>query len=296
MRTASLTILAFGAAFGCGTAFAAPATCTGDLPETIAAPSKAMRMADTWFSDAPTSATLADEADDAELNFSGVEAQGDAAFEDEMTEGGWTFSGRAGMTSDYRYRGVSLTNREPAMQADFTFASTDGLYFFGWASQFADNGGENVELMGAVGWAGAFFTDAITLDASAGFYAYPGVNDSTLFELSAKFTQEVGDFTVVSGFSYMPEQANLGDLDDTYMTLSVGHDLGFWDASGSVGLGWEDGAFGSGKVDWIAAVDVPIEDFTLRVAYAGAERHFYGSNGGATIFAELKFNFGSSEE
>lgn len=219
-----------------------------------------------------------------------VEAQGDAAYEDEAPAG-WGFTATTGVVSDYRYRGVSMSNRDPAFQADATLYSPDGLYFYGWVSEM-ETAGDDVELMGSVGWSGAFFSDNITLDASANLYAYPGVTNSSLFELAANFTRTFGPVAVTSGIAYFPEQENLGDLDDTYLSLTAETPLGFWDAAGTIGLGWEQGAFGEGKVDWIAAVDLPINKFSLRLAYAGAERHFYGSNGGNSLFAEVRYNFG----
>lgn len=211
----------------------------------------------------------------------------DDIFEDEE-EAGWSFFAGANVVSDYRYRGISLSAREPAMQVEASAAAPNGVYVYGWASQVADNGGEDVELMGAIGWSGALFSDDLSLDLYTGYYAYPGVEDSALFELSAQFTRMYGDVSLTSGVSYYPEQANLGDLDDTYLSLALGAPLGFAGASGSIGMGWEQGAFGDGKIDWLAAVEAPISAFTVRVGYAGAARHFYGRDGADSLFAEIR--------
>lgn len=232
-------------------------------------------------------------ADDAELGgFAMVPSRGpeapdaDDLFEEE--EAGWSFFAGANVVSDYRYRGVSLSAREPALQFESSVTAPSGVYAYGWASQVADNGGEDVELMGAIGWSGALFSDDLSLDVYTGYYAYPGVEESALFELSAQFTRMYGDVSLTSGVSYYPEQANLGDLDDTYLSLALGAPLGFAGMSGSVGMGWEQGAFGDGKVDWLASVEAPINAFTVRLGYAGAARHFYGRDGADSLFAEVR--------
>ncbi len=47
---------------------------------------------------------------------------------------GLSFSGTAALTSDYRFRGVTQTQTDPALQAGFTLAHTSGLYFGLWGS------------------------------------------------------------------------------------------------------------------------------------------------------------------
>lgn len=183
----------------------------------------------------------------------------------------WSIEATTGIASDYRYRGVSLSNSDPAWQSELTVSAANGFYVYGWVSTLADNGGDDVELMGILGWAGDLGSHGLSLDIGANFYTYPGVDESTMYEFAATLTQQVGDVSLNAGFSYFPEQTALWDMDDTYFSLGASTPLGFWGAEGSLGAGYEDGAFADEKIDWSAAVDVPISHFNLRVAYVGTD-------------------------
>jgi len=52
-------------------------------------------------------------------------------------------SGSLGVVSDYRYRGYSLSNDEPALQGDIEWAATDGFYAGLFASTVRDPHGAN---------------------------------------------------------------------------------------------------------------------------------------------------------
>jgi uncharacterized protein (TIGR02001 family) len=50
-----------------------------------------------------------------------------------------TFSGNAGLFSDYRFRAISQTYNEPAIQGGFDYAHSSGLYAGTWASNVSGN-------------------------------------------------------------------------------------------------------------------------------------------------------------
>lgn len=196
------------------------------------------------------------------------EAEGDAATF-------WTIEGTTGVVSDYRYRGVSLTNEDAAFQTDVTISAANGFYVYGWISTLADNGGDDLELMGLIGWAGDLASPGLSVDLGANVYSYPGVSDSTMYEFSATLTQAVGDVSLNVGGAYFPEQTALWDMDNTYLWGGATTPLGFWGAEGTFTLGWEDGAFAEDKTDWTLAIDIPVAQFNLRVAYVGTDVEDY---------------------
>ena len=66
--------------------------------------------------------------------------------------------------SDYRYRGLSLSNKKPALQAEFSVSHDSGVYTRFWGSTIADNGGADIETQVNVGYyaeLGAFNADAL---------------------------------------------------------------------------------------------------------------------------------------
>lgn len=63
------------------------------------------------------------------------------------------FSWNASVTSDYVFRGVSLTNEKPALQGGLDYSWENGLYVGTWASNIDGSGGApNLELDTYIGW------------------------------------------------------------------------------------------------------------------------------------------------
>jgi uncharacterized protein (TIGR02001 family) len=80
-----------------------------------------------------------------------------AAFAQDAASG-MTFDASLGVVSDYRYRGLSLSDEAPALQIDATLATDSGLYANVFASTIdeygldADGDGAQVEIDYALGW------------------------------------------------------------------------------------------------------------------------------------------------
>ncbi|TKD53401.1 hypothetical protein FBR43_03045 [Sphingomonas baiyangensis] len=124
-----------------------------------------------------------------------------------------TVSGSATVTSDYRFRGVSQSDREIAVQGGITAAHESGVYAGIWASSLAGwgtFGGGNVELDLIAGYK-AQLADNAALDVGATWYMYPGGADKTDFiEPYARLTGTSGPATLTAGVAYAPKQEALG--------------------------------------------------------------------------------------
>jgi uncharacterized protein (TIGR02001 family) len=92
------------------------------------------------------------------------------------------WSGNAGVVSDYLFRGISQTDRRPAVQAGIEFDHASGWYVGGWgsnvswlsdASTTAATVSSSVELDLYGGWRGRFGDDW-SIDLGAYRYQYPG--------------------------------------------------------------------------------------------------------------------------
>ena len=90
--------------------------------------------------------------------------------------------GNAGAVSDYLFRGISQTDRKPAVQAGIEFDHASGWYVGGWgsnvswlsdASTVAAPVSSSVELDLYGGWRGSFGDDW-SVDLGAYRYQYPG--------------------------------------------------------------------------------------------------------------------------
>jgi uncharacterized protein (TIGR02001 family) len=87
-----------------------------------------------------------------------------------------SFTGNLGFVSDYRFRGISQTWKQPAIQGGFDYSHSSGLYAGTWASNVSGNSynngaGMEWDLYG--GWKTAV-AEGVTLDFGALAYLYPG--------------------------------------------------------------------------------------------------------------------------
>jgi uncharacterized protein (TIGR02001 family) len=124
-----------------------------------------------------------------------------------------TVSGSATLASDYRFRGVSQTDKAMAVQGGLTLAHRSGLYAGAWASNLAGwgtFGGANMELDLIAGYK-LPLSDRVGLDVGLTWYMYPSGADRTDFaEPYAKLTGTAGPATLTAGVAYAPRQEALG--------------------------------------------------------------------------------------
>jgi hypothetical protein len=96
-----------------------------------------------------------------------------------------TVSGAVGLVSDYRFRGVSQSDENLAVQGGITITHKSGLYIGTWGSNLA-------------GW-------------GATWYMYPSGFDNTDFiEPYAKLSGTAGPVALTAGVAYAPKQQALG--------------------------------------------------------------------------------------
>lgn len=136
------------------------------------------------------------------------------AFAQEEESGPITVSGSAALVSDYRFRGVSMSDKEMAVQAGVTVSHESGLYVGTWGSNLAGWGtflGSNMEL----DIYGGYKTTVgdVTVDVGLTWYMYPGGLDTTDFaEPYVKVSSAVGPASVLVGVAYAPKQEALGQV------------------------------------------------------------------------------------
>lgn len=165
------------------------------------------------------------------------------------SEGDWSFSGQVAAATDYRFRGMSLSGKEPQATAQVAVNHASGFYGMVWASN-ADlgSGADDIETDLVLGWS----TDlqGLSLDIGGTLYAFPGNARFNYVELQASLSRKLGAATLKLGGAYAPSQQNIGGTDNAYFYLAG--DLPISGdrlvARGSFGI--EDGAFGKAKRDW----------------------------------------------
>ena len=149
---------------------------------------------------------------------------------------GLSFSGSAAITSDYRFRGITQTQNDPAIQAGFTLAHTSGLYFGLWGSN-VDFGEDSpsLELDPSLGFATylSSLPGKPLLDVGVLYYNYPSDSDLNWVELYGKlgFKDAIisGD-NILTNVNYTNDYAG---LDGDSWNFNVGYTVPF----GSTGFG-----------------------------------------------------------
>jgi hypothetical protein len=126
----------------------------------------------------------------------------------------FTVSGSAALVSDYRFRGVSQSDKELAVQGGITAAHESGFYAGFWGSNLAGwgtFGGPNLEL-DLIGGYKMPIGGGGTLDVGLTWYMYPGGADKTDFaEPFVKLSGTVGPVNLLAGVAYAPKQQALGN-------------------------------------------------------------------------------------
>jgi uncharacterized protein (TIGR02001 family) len=243
------------------------------------------------------------------------------AFAQEAPTAPFTVSGSVGLVSDYRFRGVSQTDEEMAVQGGISIAHESGLYVGTWGSNLAgwgQFGGANMELDVYGGF--KLPVGGGTLDVGMTWYMYPGGADKTDFaEPYVKLSGTLGPVSLLAGAAYAPKQEALGNWYATGADSVAGvptdegdkeDNLYLWgDASVGVPnlpitlkshIGYSDGNPGlgpngtsvapTGKYwDWMLGADYTIGKIVLGVAYVDTDISWRES-------AYLQPNFSSTKD
>jgi uncharacterized protein (TIGR02001 family) len=215
------------------------------------------------------------------------------ALAQEEEAGPITVSGSAALVSDYRFRGVSQTDREMAVQAGATVTHESGLYIGTWGSNLSGwgtFGGANMEL-DIYGGYKFELAPGTALDVGVTWYMYPGGFDTTDFaEPYVKLSTTAGPVSLLAGVAYAPKQEALGNWSNTPQSAAGDKEdnLYIWgDVSGGIPstpvtlkahLGYSNGNPGLGPngtslaptgkyVDWLIGADVALGPVVLGVAY-----------------------------
>ncbi len=199
-----------------------------------------------------------------------------------------TVSANVALTSDYRFRGVSFSDGDLAVQGGIDIGHASGFYVGAWASSIEDSptfGHTELDLYG--GWSGEV-SPGITADAGLLYYLYPNGEDgaagpSDYFEPYASLSGTLGPAQVKVGAAYaFGGQAALGDDDNLYVYTDIGVGIPNTPVTLNGHLGYTDGVLSpdirpvtlnqSGAFDYSIGADYAITgNLTASIAYVGVE-------------------------
>lgn len=191
--------------------------------------------------------------------------------------GGLDVTGGVTLVSDYRFRGISFSDEDPAIQGTINLAHDSGFYIGTWASSIEDSpvfGHTEIDLYG--GWAGEV-APGTSLDVGLTYYVYPNGNDafgpSDFFEPYAKLSHTLGPVEATVGAYYAWSQSAIGDADNLYL---------FTDAEAAIPgtpltlkghFGYSDGSLAptGDYLDWSLGIDAAVGPVTLGLAYVDTD-------------------------
>lgn len=221
-----------------------------------------------------------------------------------------TFTANVSLVSDYRYRGLSQTNRRPAIQGGFDYAHESGFYIGNWNSSIswisdADKSvSAPIEMDFYGGYKNTFKVNELEFNYDVGAlqYFYPGGYTST-----RPYTTElyVGIGYGPVFLKYSQAVTNLFGIADSkysnYVDLAVNWPLNIWDLTLNAHVGYQtvQRVSGASYLDWKLGLTKDLgKGFSLALAYVGtnAKDSFYTNSynhnvGNSTAWASLTKTF-----
>jgi uncharacterized protein (TIGR02001 family) len=198
----------------------------------------------------------------------------------------FTITGGATLTSDYRFRGVSQTDKKFAIQGTIGISHASGFYVGTWGSSIDDyvatGGDQEIDLY--AGYKKTF--DGTTVDGGLLYYYYPGSGGTAtdFFEPYLNVSRTFGPVTGKVGLNYAWKQHGLAcslptcsareDNLYTYGELSGGIPGTGVSITGHIGESWGRSYLTSGLkdyTDWSVTAAYTWKNLTFSVAYVDTD-------------------------
>jgi uncharacterized protein (TIGR02001 family) len=193
------------------------------------------------------------------------------AFAQEEVSDGFSVTGSATVVSDYRFRGISLSDRDATIQGGFGVSHDSGFYVGTWGSGlsgFGSFGGSNTE----IDVYGGYTRDlgGLTVDVGLLWYLYPGTDGTDYAEPYASISGDFGPLNAKLGVAYAPDQDAIGSDDNLYVFTDLTAAIPETPLTLKAHYGYTDGSLGGPNgsySDWSIGASVAWKALTLGVAY-----------------------------
>lgn len=182
------------------------------------------------------------------------------------------FSGDVTFASEYIFRGVSLTDEDPALQGTLEWGHESGLYAGAWASNISLETG-SLEIDYYAGFGGDLGDSGFNYDVGAVYYTYPG-SDSVgdYIEFYGSVGRDFGLVVGTVGVAYVPTGQSAFDGDDAiYVYGDVEVPIPNTPLTVGTHLGYEDFGGGSNKMDWSVGLYATFVGLDVGVAYVDTD-------------------------
>ncbi len=218
-----------------------------------------------------------------------------------------TFTGGATLVSDYRFRGISQTDKRFAVQGTFSIIHKSGLYATVWGSSIDDYvyNGADQEIDLVAGFKKT--VNGATVDVGILYYYYPGSGGvaSDFFEPYASVAYIFGPVTAKATANYAPKQSALRVIpglsrkeDNLYLAGDLSAGIPNTPVSVSVHIGHNFGpsylSIGKEYTDYSIGASVTHKNLTLGVQYVDTDGDFITPSGRNASKAGVVVSLGAS--
>lgn len=204
-----------------------------------------------------------------------------------------TVSGSATITSDYRFRGISQTDKDFAVQGGISVSHESGVYAGVWGSTIDDYvaGGSDQEIDFTAGFKKDF--SGTTLDVGAVYYYYPGAEkivpglDTDFLEAYASLSHTLGPVSAKATVAYAPKQNALsvgnGKEDNLYIAADLSTGIPSTPITLNAHLGHSMGpsylTIGKNYTDWSVGASYVWKNLNFGVTYVDTNKASYSPSG-----------------
>jgi uncharacterized protein (TIGR02001 family) len=216
-----------------------------------------------------------------------------ASAQDTTPPGAFTITGGAAVVTDYRFRGISQTDKKFAVQGTLGVSHASGFYATVWGSSIDDyvahGSDQEIDLIG--GWRKTY--DGTTVDVGVLYYYYPGSAgaNTDFVEPYVSLAHTLGPGQAKLTVNYAPKQRALsigaGKEDNLYIAGDLSAGIPTTPFSVSAHLGHSFGpsylTIGKGYTDWGVGASYTWKRLTLGVNYVDTNKNSYITNGAGHV-------------
>lgn len=213
------------------------------------------------------------------------------AFAQEEPTPAVTVTGSAAVVSDYRFRGISQTNKNFALQGALTVTHESGFYVSTWGSSIDDYvaAGSDQEIDLIAGYSKTF--GGATVDVGVLYYFYPGNakgSNTDFFEPYASVKGTFGPATAKLTANYAPSSRALSDgvkakRDSLYLAGDLSASIPNTPVGVSAHLGHSFGpsylTIGKEYTDWSLGVTYTWNHLTFGASYVDTDKSLFSPTG-----------------
>lgn len=190
----------------------------------------------------------------------------------------FTVSGYVQGVSDYRFRGISASAGDPAIQGSINVNHASGFYAGAWASSLQETdvyGSTELDLY--AGWTREV-APGLTFDAGLTYYVYPSgeVGHANFVEPYAAVSTTIGPVTAKVGAAYAWKQKGVSNDDNVYVYTDLGTAIPNTPVTLAAHLGYQSGPLAADpsydRIDYSVGANYAItKNLSVGVAYVGVD-------------------------